>query len=283
MIPNGGGAVSGIASFAGNQLQEHEYRRFQERMSFIVEVGTVIELTDIARDISFELAERYKVQLMCLEERPEEVVPVCCFCIPCSPCCLPDYENPIVRKSIVDNEKGIKNLVVDLNPLKDKRETKSPVKIQRKSFFGRQVVKQDQPIDQIVQFGATYMVQAILEEDIDRLNLSDNMNEPQLVKALVQLICQAKPDIQAKVLRSLNLDKNPILPYTPMKTSRPDEVHKEWYLYDFYQKPALRLIDDPMDKPSLPKLSWMNSDLYGHRLGTREEYEHLSKFDSKKS
>ncbi|CAF2848655.1 unnamed protein product [Rotaria sp. Silwood2] len=82
----GGGALSAVASAAGFGLKQHEYNQFQNRMSWITNVGTIEELTDVARQVARKLADRYEDQLLSLRPRSDEVSQVClCCCAPSAP------------------------------------------------------------------------------------------------------------------------------------------------------------------------------------------------------
>ncbi|CAF3472151.1 unnamed protein product, partial [Rotaria sp. Silwood2] len=82
-IPTGEKLSNTAATLAGYWLKRHEYKRYQKRMSLITNAGTIVELTDIARQVAYKLAIRYKDQLEKLQ-RPEKGSEVCCFC--CTPC-----------------------------------------------------------------------------------------------------------------------------------------------------------------------------------------------------
>jgi hypothetical protein len=82
-MPTGGGLVGGAASLFSSQLQEYEYNEFQSRLSSIAAVGTTEELTDVARQVARELAERYEDQLLRLNARSDEVSLICRWCCSC--------------------------------------------------------------------------------------------------------------------------------------------------------------------------------------------------------
>ncbi|CAF4448680.1 unnamed protein product, partial [Rotaria sp. Silwood2] len=70
-IPTGEKLSNTAATLAGYWLKRHEYKRYQKRMSLITNAGTIVELTDIARQVAYKLAIRYKDQLEKLQ-RPEK-------------------------------------------------------------------------------------------------------------------------------------------------------------------------------------------------------------------
>jgi hypothetical protein len=234
-MPNGGGVLSAVTGLIGDQLQQHEYNRFQDRMALVTDVGTVEELADIARQVARQLADRYEEQLLCLKER--QVPVVCCSCCICCKCCKKDDSSAKPRKSI-------------------------------------------HPAEKIAQFGVVCAVQGILDEELEQLEFNDDTKCEDLAKAIANLICRAKPNFKAKVLRQMNLDKDLILPHTPFPHPKEGEKLSEWHIHDFYQKPGIRFEGESVGQNPL---SWMNPNLYGYRLGTDEEYKNLFKFDKKQT
>jgi hypothetical protein len=77
----------------------------------------------------------------------------------------------------------------------------------------------------------------------------------------------------------MHLGKNTILPHTPLQNTKEGENLGPWHLYDFYQKPGVYIKSANGKTDNQDVLSWMNSDLYGYRLGTVEEYDDLEKLD----
>jgi hypothetical protein len=82
-MPTGGGVISTLSGLLGSQLQKHEYNRYQNRMAVVTDVGTIEELTDVARRIARQLADRYQNQLLSLILRPDEVPQACLSSCPC--------------------------------------------------------------------------------------------------------------------------------------------------------------------------------------------------------
>ncbi|UJR19640.1 hypothetical protein I4U23_022774 [Adineta vaga] len=66
-IPNGGGIVSSAAKRISFILKNHEYNKYQTRMSALIEDRDILELVDLARQIARELADRYEEQLLRLK------------------------------------------------------------------------------------------------------------------------------------------------------------------------------------------------------------------------
>ena len=95
-MPIGGGALNCLASLTAYGLKNNEYNRYQNRMSLITSVGTIQELTDVARQVARKLADRYERQLLCLEPPPDQVSEVCC----CNWClCKKKKDSPCCKKS----------------------------------------------------------------------------------------------------------------------------------------------------------------------------------------
>jgi hypothetical protein len=245
-MPNGGGIVSTLSSVIGSQLQQHEYERYQDRMALVTDVGAVEELTDVARQVARQLADRYKEQLLRLQPRPEVPV-VCCSC--CYSCC------------------------VSCGCCK-----KDDSSVKPKS------TKSIHPAEQVAQFGVVFAVRGIIHGELDNIEFSDDTKCEDLAKVLTKLICSAKPtNIKSKVLRLMNLDKNANLPYTPFENTKEGEKSSKWHLHDFYQKPGIWVDGGNGKECKQNPLSWMNPDLYGYRLGTLEEYNDLVKLDEKQA
>ena len=80
-IPFGGGLVSTAANFTSCALKKDEYSRFQSRMAVVTDVGTIEELADVARQVAWNLAQRYKEQLLCLDSELNNVPIVNCSCV----------------------------------------------------------------------------------------------------------------------------------------------------------------------------------------------------------
>ncbi len=241
-MPTGGNVVSTAASAVSYFLKQHEYTKFEKRMSLIIEDRDTVELTDLARQVARELADRYKEQLLKLNPSFNEVPQVCCRCCACP------------RR---------KDKVKSSNQMKPLRE-KPPVKI-------------------VAEFGIAFAIQSIVEEKSEDIKISDDMETIDLAKSIVEVICRAKPTIKARVLRRMHLDKNKILPHTPLENTTEGEKSSPWYLYDFYQKPGIYIKSDNGEPPKQVVLSWMNSDLYGYRLGTVEECNDLVELDKKQT
>ena len=236
----GGGAISAIAGFAGDKIKEKEHQDFQERMSFIANVGNMEELNEVARRIARRLTDNYQEQLVSLNERPEPSSICCCDC-------LPGFSKQTVTVTVT--EPVLKN-----------------------SNQGTKTSRE------VAQFGVNFMRQAILEENLDDLKLKDGMAADGLVESLVQLISRATPNLAAKARRKLKLDKNAILPHDPLPHSPQRTESTAWHLHDFYRKPSIRAetsVEGIIETLNLP---WMDSRTYGFRRGTRDEYEHLSRF-----
>lgn len=233
-MPTGGGVVSGAAKVLGLALKKHEYNKFQTRMSLIIEGRDTVELTDLARQVARELADRYEEQLLQLNEDFNEVPKVCCDCCAGLRC---------------------KNKDASSNETKPRRP--KPAKI-------------------VAQFGVTFVINTILNEESEDIKISDDMTTIELAKSLVELICRAKPNITARARQRMHLGKKLIL---PLKNTTEEEKLSPWYLYDFYLKPAIRIKTDDGVIVNQNVLSWMNSDLYGYRLGTFEEYNYLVELD----
>lgn len=84
-MPLGGGAISAVSGIIGSQIEKHEYNKFQNRMVQVTDVGTVEELTDVARQVARKLADCYRDQLLSLQHKLEDVLQVYCSCCPCFP------------------------------------------------------------------------------------------------------------------------------------------------------------------------------------------------------
>jgi hypothetical protein len=245
-MPTGGNVVSTVASAVSSFLKQHEYTRYEKRMSWIIEDRDTVELNDLARQVARELADRYEEQLLTLNPGFNEVPQVgCLWCLRCLHCLCPCCK---------DKDKSSEKM-------KPRRE-KPPVKL-------------------VAQFGIAFAIQSIVKEESEDTKIYNGIETIDLVKSIVELICRAKPTITARVLRRMHLDKNTILPHTPLPNTKEGENSIPWHLYDFYQKPGINIKSDNGEPPKQVVLSWTNSDQYGHRLGTVEEYEHLVKLDKK--
>jgi hypothetical protein len=203
-------------------------------------------LNDLARQVARELADRYEEQLLKLNPSFNEVPEVCCLCcLRClrrlCPCCK-------------DKDKSSE----EMKPLQEKP-----------------------PVQIVAEFGIAFAIQSIVEEKSEDMKISNGMKTIDLVKSIAEVICRAKPTRTARVLQRMHLDKNTVLPLTPLQNAKEGEKSSPWHLYDFYQKPGIYIINDNGQTPKKYALSWMNSDLYGYRLGTVEEYTHLVELDKK--
>ena len=236
----GGGAISTIAGFAGDKIKEQEHQEFQERMSIIANVGNMEELNEVARRIARRLTDNYKEQLIRLHERPEPSSTCCCDYLPC--CSKRTVTVTVTTPTPKDNNQGTKT----------SRE--------------------------VAQLGVNFMRQAILVEKLNDLKLKDGMTADELVESLVQLISRATPNLAAKARRKLKLDKNALLPHDPLPHAEPGTESTAWHLHDFYRKPTIRAETSVEGFDETLHLPWMNTKMYGYRRGTREEYEHLSRF-----
>ncbi|CAF0747101.1 unnamed protein product [Adineta steineri] len=98
-MPAGGGVVSSLADRLGSVLRDHEYKRYEERMALITDVGTVEELTNVSRQVARELADRYEEQLLSLTANPHHKRRICSWCCRCF---RKDQEN---QPSANDNSK----------------------------------------------------------------------------------------------------------------------------------------------------------------------------------
>ncbi|CAF4152580.1 unnamed protein product [Rotaria sp. Silwood2] len=241
VMPMGGGALYTVACAAGFGLQQHEYNRFQNRMSWITKVGTTEELTDVARQVARKLADYYKDQLLSLQPQSDRVsqVSLCC--------CTPSRPNSKDDSSVKENS----------------RETINPA-------------------EQVASFGVAVAVQMIVDGACEKLRLAKYKEPKYLADVITEMICSARPNFKAKVLRQLNLEKSAILPYTPLQNPKQGEKPSQWYLYDFYQKPGIYIIDNTRIVKQ-NRLSWMNPEVYGYRLGTLDEHNNLSKLDKKQT
>lgn len=238
----GGGAISTIAGFAGDKIKEQEHQEFQERMSIIANVGNMEELNEVARRIARRLADNYKEQLMRLHERPEPSSTCCCDFLPCCSKRTVTVTATVPTPTPKDNNQGTKT-----------------------SW-------------EVAQFGVNFMRQAILEEKLNDLKLKDGMTADELVESLVQLISRATPKLAAKARRKFKLDKNAILPHGPLPHIKPGTESTAWHLHDFYRKPTIQAETSVEGFNETLHLPWMDSKIYGFRGGTRDEYEHLSRF-----
>ncbi|CAF0901596.1 unnamed protein product [Adineta steineri] len=82
-LPTGGEVAGGVASVVSSSLRNHEYKRYEERISLITNVGTVEELSDVSRQVARELADRYKEQLLSLTIIPHHRCRICSWCCRC--------------------------------------------------------------------------------------------------------------------------------------------------------------------------------------------------------
>ena len=242
-MPNGGGIVSAVSSIVGSQLQQDEYDRYKNRMALVTDVGSVEELTDVARQVARQLADRYKEQLLRLQPRPKEVPVVCCSCCVSCGCCKKDAssDKPRSTKSIHPAEQVAQFGVV---------------------FVVHSIIHGE--LDSIEFSDDTKC------EDLAKV----------LTKLICSA---KPTNIKSKILRRMNLDKNTNLPYTPFENKKEGEKSSKWHLHDFYQKPGIWSEDDNGEECKQKPLSWMNPDLYGYRLGTLEEYNDLVKLDEKQA
>ena len=234
----GGGAISAIAGFAGDKIKEKEHQDFQERMSFIANVGNIEELNEIARRIARRLTDNYNEQLVSLNERPEPSSTCSCDRLPC----FSKQTVTVTEPAPKDNNQGTKTA------------------------------------KEVAQFGINFMRQAILVENLNDLKLKDGMTGDELVESLVQLISRATPNLAAKARRKLKLDKNAVLPHDPLPHIKQGTESTAWHLHDFYRKPTIRAETSVEGVNETLHLPWMDSKMYGFRRGIRDEYEHLSRF-----
>ena len=140
----------------------------------------------------------------------------------------------------------------------------------------------DHPAWRVAQFGVDCLIARIINKESDELKLEEGMEADHLVKVLVELICQTKPNLVANLRRTLKLEANNLLLYDREDASKKD-VPGKWHLFDFYYKPGIRWPGDQNDDVLGETLSWMAPEAHGYRLGTEEEHQALEKADKKKS
>ena len=239
-LKTGGGLVSEIVGWFGGQIQENEHARYQDRMSIIASVGTIEEFNQVARQITRQLAERYKTQILCLVD-PDQVK----SSYRCLPCRVFRTKTAPLNTS---------------NPAA--KEKQKPATLQ---------------CSQVVQFAVEFLLQTVLNEESEKIGLKDGMEAEDLAKCLLPVICRAKPDLKGKLFRRIQLEKDLVLFHTPINDRvNVEHVMNDWHLQEFYSKPAIRLLNVDGEPKNV---SWSNAELYGDRGGTEEEYETLLKAD----
>ncbi|CAF1174970.1 unnamed protein product [Adineta ricciae] len=239
VIPVGNTVVSTAAKGISSLLKKHEYDKYQTRISSLIEDRDIFELTDLARRIARELADRYEEQLLRLKSKFDEPPTFCRYCLRICRC--------FRRKNKVDDSSETKQLSIE------------------------------SPSRYVAQFGVAFVVQTILDKNSEDIKIFSGIETNDLAKNLVELICCAKPNLTSKVLRRMNLHEYKNLPYTPLSNMNTDENLSPWYLYDFYQKPGISIRNENGEIVPQNPLSWMDANLYGYRLGTSEEYDDLLK------
>ncbi|UJR08372.1 hypothetical protein I4U23_012643 [Adineta vaga] len=230
VVPVGGELITFAAGQISNKLKDHEYGKYQTRMSHIIEDRDILELNDLARRVARELTDRYKNQLLNIASNFDSVVPTRSCCHSIFPC---------------KNKVKPTDTATELNLIK-----------------------------RVTEFGIAFAIQSILNG-----NFSIRTTPDDLYIDLVELICRAEPTLSKKIRQRLRLKKNEIISYIPSKDNQ--EIFKPWYLYDFYRKPGIYLKEENETMDNQQPLPWMDVDLYGFRLGTREELNNLIEFDKK--
>ena len=245
VVPSGGQVVSSAAKGVSGLLKMHEYDRYQSRMSLIIEDRDILQLNDLARQVARELADRYEEQLLKLKTTFDEELTLCNWCRRLCRC--------FRRENRVDSAGT----------------TKSP--------------SDESPVKHVVQFGVAFAIQSILDERSEDIGIRADMETHELAQRLVELICRAKANLTAKVLRRMNLNQRAILPYTDRDDTTEGKDLSPWHLHDFYPKAGIYVRSENGEIDKQTPLSWMNVVVYGYRLGTTEEYNNLAELDKQQA
>ncbi|CAF1058235.1 unnamed protein product [Adineta ricciae] len=125
----------------------------------------------------------------------------------------------------------------------------------------------DDLIEKATSFGIGFAVRSIIGGDLRKFQRET------LHMRLTELVSRAEPGFLKTLHMKLHWKKNEVISYVQSRDD--DKVFKPKLLYDFYCKPGIYFDENSESSADRETLPWMDAELYGYRLGTREEYENL--------
>jgi hypothetical protein len=146
------------------------------------------------------------------------------------------------------------------------------VTIARESMLDRKDT--NMPAERVANFAIKYVIETIRDQDLLELGFSSKpkttMND--LANILIRIISSAKPNLPRRFFKCTKVDVNRRLAIQ-QQASAGETQENHWILYEFFRAPGIK-IDNESKYDQAP---WMNSTLYGYRIGTQEEIDIIQK------